>query len=146
MANAEVFKVEINPEYIVQRMHDEKIGYRTLAKRIGISSDRSLRYYLQEGAMPPYILNLVCRELKLEAARALKGKSIWMRIGVTVPVTDEELKEIINGGTNEETDRLYYCDYDFQDDRSVEFLRRAIADGDSYVPGDVIMKCDMKDA
>lgn len=137
MANAEILKVAINPEYIIKRMREEKIGYRPLSKKIGISSDRQIRYYMEKGKMPPYILNKICQELKLDVSKALKGKTIWMRIGVTVPVTDDEFQEFISGST------LSDCvfDYEFDDSVSVEYLRRAIADGESYIPRDVIIDC-----
>lgn len=133
MANSKVFKIEVDSKYIQDAMKKENLGYRTLAKLIGTSSDRQLRYYMKTGKMPTYVANKICQEMKLMPAKVIKGKSIWMRLGVTVPVTDEEMNEILKGYKT--ANYSYADDYDFDDSRSIEFLRRAIADGESYIPG-----------
>lgn len=68
----------------------------------------------------------------------MEGKKIWMRLGVTVPVTDDELFAIMAVAhlscfeRTGQTDRM--DDYEMSEDEAEEFLKRAVADGESYIP------------
>lgn len=70
-------------------------------------------------------------------------KKIWMRIGVTVPVTDDELFDIMEKNHQEYMSSFPpgRCgradgmdDYDMNDQEAQKFLERATADGESYIP------------
>lgn len=72
----------------------------------------------------------------------MEGKKIWMRLGVTVPVTDDELFAIMEEAHRSVSDRFAGCppradsmdDYDMSEEEAEEFLKRAVADGESYIP------------
>lgn len=71
----------------------------------------------------------------------MEGKRIWMRLGVTVPLTEDELFEIMEEnhlecvealGKYAREDKMY--DYDLSEEQAAKFLKRAVADGESYIP------------
>jgi lambda repressor-like predicted transcriptional regulator len=128
MANKELVKIPINSNQILERMKELNVSLKALSKRIGIS-DRQLRTYINEQSCPSYLVNKICNALPIAPCCAISGKTIWMRLGVTVPVTDEEYKELIEG-----VDETYVDDIEISDDLASIFLSRAIADGDSYIP------------
>lgn len=69
----------------------------------------------------------------------MEDKKIWMRLGVTVPVTDDELFAIMEEAHSSYVERMGQTDgmddYEMSEDEAEEFLKRAVADGDSYIPG-----------
>lgn len=68
----------------------------------------------------------------------MEGKTIWMRLGVTVPVTDDELFAIMEEAHSSYVERMGRPDgmedYDMSEAEAEEFLKRAVADGESYIP------------
>lgn len=130
MANRVIPKVDIRKDVIIKAMREKKMGYRPLGEKVGMS-ERNVRAYVNSGKMPAYLAGRICRELDILPSRILERKSIWMRIGVTVPMDDDELKSFLEYAAHEQNigDRL-----------AGEFLERAIADGDSYVPENCLME------
>ena len=65
-------------------------------------------------------------------------KKVFARIGMTLEVTDEEYKEILEeagvnpaGGNNE---------FDINAKFAAEFVKKGVIDGDSYIPEDCLHK------
>ena len=58
---------------------------------------------------------------------------------MTVPVTDDELFAIMEEAHRSRFERIGQTgrmdDYDMSEAEAEEFLKRAVADGDSYIPG-----------
>ena len=127
MANRRIPSVWIDYEEIHKAMEQKGISIRGLAKRIGVS-DRRLREYFERASCPPYILGKICQEVPISVKNALKENSIWMRIGVRVPVTEEELTVLMLERNELGTD------VDIHEHQANEFLKRAVVDDDSYIP------------
>jgi len=72
----------------------------------------------------------------------MEDKKIWMRLGVTVSLTEDELFEIMEEVHRSYNDRMDLHpsradgmdDYDLTEKEAAEFLKRAVADGESYIP------------
>lgn len=130
MPNRVIPKIDIRKDVIVKAMREKKMGYRPLGEKVGMS-ERNVRAYVNSGRMPAFLAGRLCRELDILPSRILARKSIWMRIGVTVPMDDEELRSFLEYADGEQNigERL-----------AGEFLERAIADGDSYVPENCLME------
>lgn len=69
------------------------------------------------------------------------NKTLWMRLGVTVPVTEDELFQIME---QSHSDHVWnsgkwavyngMVDYDLREEEAKKFLKRAEIDGESYIP------------
>lgn len=72
----------------------------------------------------------------------MESKKIWIRLGVTVPVTEDELFDIMEEAHRSYSERMgphpsradRLDDYDLTEEESAKFLKRAVADGESYIP------------
>ena len=80
--------VHINPEIVKNNIKAAGYSLRSLAPVIGVDR-RTVMSWLKRGEMPEYLLKLIDDEVRP------KQKEIWIRIGMTVPVTDDELFEIM---------------------------------------------------
>ena len=138
MANKQLLMIKINSDYIRKKMAYKKISMRKLSKLCGMS-DRRMRELFNKGEMSPATVARICNVLGMTADSAILGNTVWMRIGVTVPVTDEELADLLeesrNNSTSETSSGTSFEDINMSEKRSVEFLKRAVADGETYIPG-----------
>lgn len=125
MGNKKIEKTFVDGEYL--RKEIRKAGYSI--KRLSENtsrSDRQIREYLKNNSIPIKVLD------EIFAIIHPRNKTIWVRLGVTVPVSEEELYEMMDAVYNPETGLCW--DYDCTDDQSIDFLKRAVADGESYIP------------
>ena len=135
MANKELTMIEIRPEVILEGMKEKAVSFRELAKKIDCISDRQLRTRIKQGKMPPYLVSKICHALFLCPSDVIAGKTIWIRLGVTVPVDDDTLKMLMGWARENSASGTSFEDVDFSDYIGEEMLRRAVADGESYIPG-----------
>lgn len=129
MANREIPKIAINSERILEEMKSRGVSFITLHKILGIS-DWAIGKYVKDGKAPPHVVKQLSDALGIAPHAIIAGKTIWMRLGVTVPVTDQEMDEIIHEG--------YYNDVYIDEVDAMNYLRRAVADGESYIPQECI--------
>lgn len=115
-------------------MKEKKIGERPLSKKLGIGRG-TLRKYFEIGQMPPYLAWETGKILDLSMNDVVSGNTVWMRLGVTVPVTDEELAYLLRESIDNSYTKHSFDDVDLEEDVAEMFLRRAVADGESYIPG-----------
>lgn len=136
MANKQLLTIKINSDDIRKKMAYKKISMRKLSKLCGMS-DRRMRELFNKGEMSPATVAQICDALGMTADSAILGNTVWMRIGVTVPVTDEELADLLEESRNNSTSGsgTSFEDINMYEKRSVEFLKRAVADGETYIPG-----------
>lgn len=134
MANKQLLMIKINSDYIRKKMVYRKISMRKLSRLCGMS-DRRMRELLDKGEMSPATVAKICDALEIMATDAILGNTVWMRIGVTVPVTDEELADLLEESRKNSASGTSFEDIDMNEKRSVEFLKRAVADGETYIPG-----------
>lgn len=136
MANKQLLMIKINSDYIRKKMAYKKISMRKLSKLCGMSG-RRMRELFNKGEMSPATVAQICNALGMTANSAILGNTVWMRIGVTVPVTDEELADMLEESRSNSASGsgTLFEDIDMNEKRSVEFLKRAVADGETYIPG-----------
>lgn len=134
MVNKQLLMIKINSDYIRKKMAYKKISMRKLSKLCGMS-DRRMRELFDKGEMSPTTVAQICNALGMIASDAILGNTVWMRIGVTVPVTDEELADILEESRKNSAFGTSFEDIDMNEKRSAEFLKRAVADGETYIPG-----------
>lgn len=139
MANKKLLMIKINSDGIRKKMAYEKISMRKLSKLCGMS-DRRMRELFDKGEMPPATVAQICDVLGMMASDAILGNTVWMRIGVTVPVTDEELADMLEESRKNSASGTSFEDIDMDEKRSAEFLKRAVADGETYIPGCCLYK------
>lgn len=84
MGNREICKIKIDGAMLKKQIFDKGYSMNSLAKEIGVSS-RTIRYYLDQNEMPPYIhtkIYTLVENLKENYANALKEmakiESKWM--------------------------------------------------------------------
>ena len=129
MGNRPVEKVYLSKDTVDEIR--KTFSLRKLAKAVGVG-DRTIRYWLEKYQMPTYLWN------RIEEVMHPKTRKIWMRLGVSVPVTEEELYELMKESEKGNLDaygRYGFEDVDLFEDQARAFLRRAEADGESYIPG-----------
>ena len=85
MGNKPIAKEHIYGEKLLERIQSSGYSIRAMAKKINIS-DRQLRTYLKRNEMPIYMIS------RIEHVLETKTKTIWARIGVSMPVSDTELE------------------------------------------------------
>ena len=134
MANKQLSMIKINSDWIQKKMAHEKISMRKLSKLCGMS-DRRMRELFDKGEMAPATVAQICNALEMMASDAILGNTVWMRIGVTVPVTDEALADLLEESRKNSASGTSFEEIDMDEKRSVEFLKRAVADGETYIPG-----------
>ena len=120
--------VEIDPDYMKEDIKAAGYSLRSLSRSIHVDR-RTIMNWLKRKEMPVYLVELIENEIHP------KKKTVWMRLGVTVPVSEDELFRIMEFA-HDRSDRFYnsFHDYDLNETESAEFLKRAIADGESYIP------------
>lgn len=128
--------IGIKVDHIREIMHDHKIGERALAEAMEISRG-SLRGYFKTKQMPPFLVWRMGRILEAIPSSLVSGNTVWMRIGVSVPITNEELFRLLEESKipSQSGRGYWFDDVDLDEDTAAEFLRRAVADGESYIPG-----------
>ena len=126
--------IKINSDDIRKKMTYKKISMRKLSELCGMS-DRRMRELFDKGEMSPATVAQICNALGMTANSAIRGNTVWMRIGVTVPVTDEELADMLEESRSNSTFGTSFEDINMDEKRSAEFLKRAVADGETYIPG-----------
>lgn len=127
--------IKINLDGIRKEMAYKKISMRKLSELCGMS-DRRMRELFDKGEMAPATVAQICNALGMTAKSVILGNTIWMRIGVTVPVTDEELADMLEESRKNSASGTSFEDISMDEKRSAEFLKRAVADGETYIPGD----------
>ena len=114
-----------------------KAGYsiRSLAPEIGVNRKTIMRW-LKLGEMPLDLFRKI--EKKTKHSGYL---TVWMRLGVMVPVTEDELFDMMEQahmyslqvkGPFAKADSME--DYDLAESEAEMFLKRAMAEGESYIP------------
>lgn len=131
MANKPIAKVPVLGKALEQDIKDHNLSIREVAKQIGYIRARQIRYYIKRNEMPEKLLDDIQQIIEP------RTKTIWMRIGVSVPVTDNELLYLMK------VSRQYAEDYgsvekfkdvDISEYAATQFMKRAKADGESYIP------------
>lgn len=120
--------VSIDSDQIRKEIKATGYSIRSLASEIGVDR-RTIMNALKAGEMQEYLFALIMNKIQP------KQKSIWMRLGVTVPVSEDELFEIMEYCYMH--DDMYYhafSDYSMDEGEAAKLLKRAIADGESYIP------------
>ena len=104
-------------------------GYsiRSLSSKIKVSR-KTISKWLKRGEMPLYLVRLISNTIHP------KTKTIWVRVGMTIPVTDDELFDFIEQ-SYEATDRTGFADCDISETEMSHLLERGYVDGESYIPG-----------
>lgn len=134
MANKEILTIDVNSKNIRAAIKKNGSSIRSLAKAIGFD-DSTLRYWLHDGRMAPNLVWKICGELHLCPKDVIQGNTLWMRIGVTVPVTDEELDWLLQESREGSYSGTSFEDVDLDGSVAGDFLQRAVADGETYIPG-----------
>ena len=99
MARNEIVKVNIDSEYILKAMDQQKISFRGLSKRIGKEgcSDRMLRYYIANGVCPPYVATKIAEALNMHTSQVIVAPYVIMDIRLCIQVTDDEYDRLESG-------------------------------------------------
>ena len=122
--------VSIDSDLIRKEIKAAGYSIRSLAPEIGVDR-RTIMNALKAGEMQLYLLKLIDDKIHI------REKTIRMRLGVSVPVTEDELFDMMEQ-VHMQTNQLnidYMTDYDLTESEAAYFLKRAVADGDSYIPG-----------
>lgn len=129
MANKFIPKIDIYSGVVLNAMKREGVSFRKLGQLLGYKDggDRMLREYVYTGKCPAYVLSQICDALHICPSDVMVGKTVWMRIGVTVQLDKQDYDWIVSKG------RAGY-DIDIPDCLAREYLKRAVPDGDSYIP------------
>ena len=150
--------VSIDSDQIRKEIKAAGYSIRSLAPEIGVDR-RTIMNALKAGEMQLYLLKLIDDKIHI------REKTVWMRLGVSVPVTEDELfdmmeqtymkaqelfeneEKVIKGlkcaqalpedalAKLKEMVRIDYIDYILTESEAAYFLKRAVVDGDSYIPG-----------
>ena len=126
--------VKIDSEALKKSIKEAGYSLRSLAPEIGVDR-RTIMLWLKKGEMPEYLLKVIDDKVRP------KDKTIWMRLGVMVKVTDDELFDMMEQAhmyrvevDGFPTQHESMADYDLSEGEAECFLRRAIAEGESYIP------------
>lgn len=126
--------VSIDSDQIRKEIKAAGYSIRSLAPEIGVDR-RTIMNALKAGEMQLYLLKTIDDKIHP------RKRTIWMRLGVSVPVTDDELFDMMEQahmqalechGSRCRIDRME--DYDLEESEAAYFLKRAVADGESYIP------------
>ena len=146
MANRHIEKIEIDSNQLLASMKDAGYSIRGMAREIGNVSERTIRMYLDESRMPEWLLKKINRILLFRRKSGKDAsKKLWMRIGVSVPVSDDELYLWMKRSKGDHEEIYWddgYMDVDLDEKEAEEFLKRAVWDGDSYIPANVFEDYD----
>lgn len=126
--------VTVNGDLIREEIKNAGASVAKLAKELGVS-EAQFRVYLSRNAMPAHIYHGY-RMLMFE-----HRKMVWMRIGVKVPIPEEELFDILSYSEREHIKEYKirgFSNYNLSREESYRFLQDAVADGDSYIPSDCL--------
>ena len=134
MANKELYSINVNSEAIKNAIQETGTSIRRLSKEVGVG-DRTIRSYLERGRMPPFLLSKICKAIEVTPSSVICGKTLWMRIGVTVPVTDDELDDLLRESMDASYSKTSFEDVDLEEGSALKYLQRAVLDGESYIPG-----------
>lgn len=120
--------IDIRPDVMRGVMFRQGLSYRGLCDRMNNKYTHTvINRVVKTGRCPTYMLNDICSALYVAPSAIISGKKVWIRLGATVQLTDEEYnylkKRYIKGETIEISDYL-----------AKELIKRAIVDGDSYIP------------
>ena len=132
MPNKKLPRVPVDHGAMLWAIHKAGYSLRKIAPKVGMSYEMMQRY-IKSGEMPIDLYG------KIMDVLYPKTKTVWMRLGVRVPVSDYELysfmerahKEYLDSGRQRE-DGLEDCN--LTEEECAKYLKRAVADGDSYIP------------
>ena len=127
MANKPIEKIPLSKDKI--EAIRKNFSLRALAKQIDIG-DRTLRYWLEKQEMPIYLWRKIFPLVK----KYLSVKYIWVRIGVTVPVTDDELYELLEQHMIDGQ----LTDVNLSEEEARECFVSGFVDGDAYIPSCIL--------
>lgn len=123
MANREIEKIKLSEDTV--RAIRTNYSIRELARQTGVG-DRIIRYYLDWKQMPAYLWKKIYPLVR----NHIKTKTVWARVGFTIPVTDDELFELCMRSFS----GPYVGDVILSEDELKERLAYSFVDGDSYIP------------
>ena len=131
--------INIDSEKLVSEMQEAGYSIRKIAKEIEVDR-KTIMKYLKLGQMPSYIFKKVIEAVKANPKRKT-FRFIWMRLGVTVPVTEDELLYIMDRAHQDQVENMGIWakadgmdEYDLSENEAKAFLKRAVIDGESYIP------------
>lgn len=129
--NKYIPKIDIYTEVVLDKMKQKHISFRKLGQILGCKDGgyTMLWKYIHTGKCPAHILNPICDALCICPSEVMKGKTVWMRIGVTVQLDDQDYKWIMD------REKSGYG-MAIPDHIARKYLRQAVQDGDSYIPID----------
>lgn len=126
MANRVIEKIPLS-EQTVKDIR-EHYSIRGLARETGFG-EKTIRDYLKRHEMPAYMW----RRIFPLVMKHVEAKMIWVRIGFSIPVTDDELYELCKRGLDH---RLWNCNVNLSSESGIEKrIEYGFVDGDSYIPG-----------
>lgn len=126
MANRVIEKVQLS-EQTVKDIR-EHYSIRGLARETGFG-EKTIRDYLSRHEMPAYMW----RRIFPLVMKHVEAKMIWVRIGFSIPVTDDELYELCERGLS---NGFGYFDVYLSSESGIENrIKYGFIDGDSYIPG-----------
>ena len=142
MANRYIEKAPLDGTQLLEEIHNAGYTLRKLAMAVGVS-DRTIREYIKKNEIPVYLIQKINKILLFPGhPRKEEPKKLWMRIGVSVLVTEEELYSWMKRSREDHQATYWsdgFADINITDEEAAEFMKRAVFDGDSYIPGDSFM-------
>lgn len=132
--------INIDSEKLVSEMNEAGYSIRKMSKEIEVDR-KTIMKYLKLGQMPAYIFGKIMETVKNSSSKVRVYRFVWMRLGVQVPVTEDELLYIMNRAHRDHVENLEEWaradgmnDYDLSENEAEVFLKRAMIDGESYIP------------
>ena len=149
-ANKTIHYVDIDAEGFKADLTAAGYSIRSLAKKLGNVSETSIRRWLKAGKIPfdrwqqmgPILYG---DSFKYNKSLPPRYKTVWMRLGVRVMVTEDELYDMMTRNHDDLAQSYFQNrrtrirddlmdDYDMSEGEAAKFLSRAVADGESYIP------------
>lgn len=131
MANKEIPKIPFMGSAFLQDLQKHNLSIRELSKRLGYLSDRQLRHYIKHNEIPEKVLDDIQQILEP------RTKVIWMRVGMSIPVSDSELLYIMKV-SEEYSKEAGRSDVDINELTATNLAKRGKVEGDCYIPGDCL--------
>lgn len=127
MANRVIEKIPLSKQTV--KNIREHYSIRGLARETGFG-EKTIRNYLNRHEMPAYMW----RRIFPIVIKHVKTKLIWARIGVSIPVTDDEFYKLCERGLRDHG--ILNRDVNLSCDSKIEErIEYGFIDGDSYIPG-----------
>ena len=130
MPNKRIEKIPIDSSVIIKNIENARYSINKLANEVGYSS-RQIRNYINKGEMPKHLF------IKIDNILKPKKHAVWMRVGMTVYLTDDELDELMELAIVEHPciPKPYCMEVNINDEERVkDFLDNAEVNGETYIP------------